>query len=138
MNRRQFIKSAFIAADAFIFKPVNLLRGGTIEEMPVSLGNRSVFAALWDEQGIKAEDVRARVDDLALQLKDPTDAEPFIQDLDWMNCAACQHQRDRLVVYRSHAICDKDDMERILAVNPEMSHEDAFFQAVMRVAEREL
>ncbi len=61
MNRRRFLQRAGVLIGALLTGARGLFRGETLE-MPVSLSNRSVFYPLWDNFGIKAEDVKARAD----------------------------------------------------------------------------
>ena len=158
VNRRQFIKRATSALCGLAIFGRPVLRGRT-KEMPVALGNRSVFATLWDEQGIKASDVRARIKETQNEQKE---IERIARSLSNCDCSMefhivqrdcgkttaeridefgrmCAAQRPELAkLPYPHYGSTRQEMERILAANPEMSKEQAFFQAVMEIAESNL
>lgn len=142
MNRRRFIKRAIsVIGGAGIFRhwPLQAPK----KEIPVTLGNRSIL--LFDPWGISSSDVRQRIDEIQAEEKEVQRIARSLDDgrcvsarIDGFGrmCAAQRPELARLPMPQSFAV--RCNMERILADNPEISREDAFFQAVMEIAEESI
>lgn len=148
MNRRQFMKRADVLVGALLTGAGDLLRGETPAPSLYSqtgqlsrqrlnmqrdeleqraLGNRSIY--LFAPWGIKSDAAHRLARDLY-------DGELVTDRLDQFG-QACAVQKAELPRGPEHFFHYpiKDDMARILAANPEMTREDAFFQAVIERAD---
>jgi len=144
MNRRQFIQR-FVSAIALSMLELPRLRD--VEEMPVILGNRSVFATLWDNWGIKSGAVRARA--AKLNKRPSLVFDPYAVVGDGWSLDNRQTTAGNLAQF-TQALAQQDPslshlplpdsanirrMNRIIADNPGMTKEQAFLEAVTQRAE---
>ena len=163
MNRREFIKRAVSTLAGLVAFGRPTLRGKT-KEIPATLNNRSVFAPLRiHEYGISADNVQARIatldqndcpfeihiqrHDCKLYSFEPTDTEIVLSlpddesvtdRLDQFGQMLAEQRPKLAELPHLHYDSTHLEMEHILAANPGMSREDAFFQAVIEIAERTL
>jgi len=142
MNRRQFIQRVTSVATGLLVFGRPTLRGET-QEMRVIMNRRPFVLDNFGICGMSIVDgiaaglssAQSEINEIRRIAHSLDDGKPVAARLDEFGRACAAQCPELAELPFPHCGSTRQEMERILAANPGMSREDAFFQVVMEIAE---